>query len=208
MTEIKTLEEMFQHQCSLSQTLCDFRIASRRFAKECSTIAELGTYHLGSGFALLKGLSENQATARSLHCIDIGYPPENLLQAAKHWAEEAGIEFHFQLANTLDIELSPVDLLHIDTFHAYRYLTTELERFSPIAKKYILMHDTSGAFGQNDQTCGWESETKYPAHISRSKRGLWPAVEDFLKTHPEWELYERNKTGDGYTVLKRRSPIL
>ncbi len=207
MKEVKTLEDMFQYQCSISETLCDFRIASRKYAKECTTIAELGAYHMGSGFALLQGLSENPSQIRSLHCTDTENPPELMLQLAKKWAVEKGISFQFQLANDLDIDLEPVDMLHIDTFHAYRHLTTELEKFSPIAKKYILMHDTSGNFGQNDQPGGWENEAKYPAHISRFKRGLWTAVEDFLQGNHEWELHERNQQGDGYTVLKRRSPL-
>jgi hypothetical protein len=35
------------------------------------------------------------------------------------------------------------------------------------------------------------------------RKGLWPAVEEFLIDHPEWRLKERFTNNNGLTVLER-----
>jgi hypothetical protein len=68
------------------------------------------------------------------------------------------------------------------------------------------MHDTSPPWGymdQNQQSPQQEIESRYPPHISRTKRGLWSAVVDFLGQHSEWQLVERQTEGHGYTIIKR-----
>jgi hypothetical protein len=65
------------------------------------------------------------------------------------------------------------------------------------------MHDTSEPFGDRDDNEYYGDYSEYPTHIDRSKRGLWPAVEDFLKKHPEWTVHERYYNNHGFTVLKR-----
>jgi hypothetical protein len=37
------------------------------------------------------------------------------------------------------------------------------------------------------------------------RKGLWPAVEEFLVDHPEWVLKERYTNNNGLTVLERVS---
>lgn len=36
------------------------------------------------------------------------------------------------------------------------------------------------------------------------ERGLWPAVEEFLAEHAEWQLEKRYTNNNGLTVLARR----
>ena len=35
------------------------------------------------------------------------------------------------------------------------------------------------------------------------RKGLWPAVEEFLIEHPEWKLKERYTHNNGLTILQR-----
>jgi len=181
-------------------------IALRKLAAECSSAIEIGTYEMASTFPILVGLSESAAPHRSFLAIDVHIHSPQRLQQAQAWAEKENIAFRFLQTNDLDIpQLEPTEFLHIDSFHAYRHLSYELETFSPSVNRYILMHDTSPPWGMRDEdVIGSQPDfTRYPEWISRKKRGLWPAVQDFLSRHSEWAIHERCKTAAGYTILKR-----
>ena len=48
--------------------------------------------------------------------------------------------------------------------------------------------------------------TELSIEIDKNKRGLWPAIEDFLARHPEeWVLQERRFHNHGFAILKRIS---
>jgi hypothetical protein len=34
-------------------------------------------------------------------------------------------------------------------------------------------------------------------------KGLWPAIEEFLKEHPEWRIEKRYTNNNGLTILTR-----
>ena len=197
---------MFLFECTQSRVAGSHYFALRNLARICRSVTELGVYHLGSGFAILQGLSENASSVRSYLGIDIGSAPEEKVQLAQKWASHKNIDFRLLQASDFDIDIDPVDLLHIDTFHTYRHLTYELEKFSSVVRSYILMHDTSPPWGyvdENQQALNREIESRYPPHINRTKRGLWTAVEDFLGQHSEWQLVERQTESPGYTIIKR-----
>jgi len=206
MDKIETLNDMFLFACDQNRGARSHYTALRNLARICSSVTELGVFCLGSGFAILQGLSENASSVRSYLGIDTGAPPEEKIQLAKKWASQKNIGFRLLQASDFDIEIDPVDLLHIDTYHTYRHLTYELEKFSSVVRSYILMHDTSppwGCYDENQQAPNQEIESRYPPHINRTKRGLWAAVDDFLGQHSEWQLVERQTDGPGYTIIKR-----
>ena len=105
----------------------------------------------------------------------------------------------------MNIRIPQTDFLFIDSLHTYAHLTYELEKFSPHIAKYIAMHDTSDDWSYTDDTQYRGDYSEYPENIDRTKRGLWPAVEDFLERHPEWVLEARYFNCYGFTILKRRS---
>jgi len=37
--------------------------------------------------------------------------------------------------------------------------------------------------------------------------GLWPAIREFLGTHPEWKIEKRFKNNNGLTILARVSAL-
>lgn len=175
----------------------------RQLASECSSAVEIGIRSIVSTWGVLQGLSESPFQSHNYLGIDIDAPPEDMFNLAKTLSEKNGINFSFCQANDMEIELEEADMLFIDSLHTYCHLTYELEKFSPKIRKYIALHDTSAPWGNVDDYNYHGDYSEYPAHIDRSKRGLWPAVEDFLARHPEWSLHARYLNNHGFTILKR-----
>lgn len=175
----------------------------RDIAKQCESAVELGVRSMNSTWGILLGLSENSLQFHSYIGIDLENPPENMLNLAKKLTSEIGISFQFWQANDMNINIPVSDMLFIDTLHTYCHLTYELEKFSSKIKKFIVMHDTSDPWGSNDDPWYSGDHSEYPSWIDFNKRGLWPAVEDFLARHPEWTLKERRLNCFGLTILER-----
>jgi len=177
----------------------------RRFAKECSSAVEIGVRSMVSTWSVLHGLTESPYDSPVYLGIDLEYPPEYKFNLAKKLATDNGISFQFCAGNDLDMDIPMTDLLFIDTLHTYQQLTYELEKFSSNTKKYIILHDTSQYFEFNNCESYNGDYSEYPTSISRTKKGLWPAVLDFLTHHPEWSLKERHLNNNGLTVLNRNA---
>lgn len=201
-----SIDRIYEYFAHLPVNACDIgehMHLLKGLAAQCSTVTEIGLGGIVSTWGLLQGLSENQALQKIYIGIDIAVPPLDNLNLARRLAEETGISFTFLHANDLDLEIEPTDLLFIDSLHTYCHLTYELETFSPRVKKYIAMHDTSEPWGHRDDEEYHGNYTEYPPHYPRWKRGLWPAVHDFLKRHPEWALEKRHYNCHGFTILRR-----
>lgn len=197
------LDYMYQTQCNTPSPIYEHIPVLKKLAQECSTVLEVGVYHMASTWGLLKGLADNGSSIKSYKGIDISAPPYEILSKAQALAKGNGITFSFLEANDMLIEIEPAEFLFIDSLHTYCHLTYELETFSPKISKYIVMHDTSAPWGDRDDDDYTGDYSEYPASIDRSKRGLWAAVEDFLSHHPEWKLVERRLNCHGLTILKR-----
>lgn len=152
----------------------------KEYAQLCDHITEMGVRGVVSTWAFLA------ARPRKLVTVDIN--PCAVDQAALH-AKNEGIEFEFRLSSTVDpnFSIEETDLLFIDTWHVYSQLKTEFEMHAGKARKYIILHDTT-TFGETGEN-----------HV----RGLWPAIEEFLQEHPEWELHKRFTHNNGLTILSR-----
>jgi primase-polymerase (primpol)-like protein len=111
--------------------------------------------------------------------------------------------------NNLLLELNErFDLTFIDTWHVYGQLKRELEKFSKITNKYIIMHDTTvdEIYGETIRI-GWNAEKQSIESgfsVEEINRGLWPAIEEFLQTNPEWYIKERYTNNNGLTILARK----
>lgn len=175
----------------------------RQLANECASVTEIGVRSIVSTWGILQGLSENSFPQKKYLGIDLQYPPSDQLQLANKLAEENGIDFSFWAVNDMQIEIEPVDMLFIDSLHTYCHLTYELEAFSSKVQKYLCFHDTSDPWGNRDDDAYYGNYSEYPSWYDRSKRGLWPAVSDFLERHPEWSLFERRTNNHGFTILEK-----
>ncbi len=199
----ETLKSMYEYYSRTPSDIYEHIPVLRELAAESSSAIEIGVRSMVSTWGILQGLSENGSSYRFYVGIDIAAPPAKELRLAQKLSGKKKVEFQFIQANDMMIDLPPADLLFIDSLHTYCHLTYELEKFSPRVAKYIAMHDTSTPWGDTDDSEYHGNYSEYPAWMDRSKRGLWPAVEDFLSRHPEWVLHKRYTNCHGLTILKR-----
>jgi hypothetical protein len=99
-------------------------------------------------------------------------------------------------------------MLFIDTWHVYGHLKRELAHWHAHVHKYILLHDTTidevhgeSIRGRHD-TAAESRESGYPEDEIR--KGLGPAINEFLAAHPEWVIEKKYTHNNGLTVLARR----
>lgn len=197
------LRRMYEGVCQNPFDVHEHIPILRQLAYECSSVVEIGVRSIVSTWGLIMGLSENSCSPKSYIGIDLEFPPAESLKLVKSLSENQGIDFSFWRVNDLHIQIEPTDLLFIDSLHTYCHLTYELETFSPNVRKYICIHDTSHPWENQDDNEYHGDYSEYPAFYDRQKRGLWPAVVDFLDKHPEWILLERRMNNHGFTILKR-----
>lgn len=201
--EKQELKKQFEFYCQRPSDICEHVPVLKDLASQCSSVIEIGIRSMVSTWGVLQGLSESKATCKSYIGIDLAPPPVDSLSLARVLAKLNKIDFCFWEENDMNIEIPVAEMLFIDSLHTYCHLTYELEKFSSSITKFIAMHDTSEPWGTRDDTEYRGQYTEYPSSYDRTKRGLWAAVEDFLKRHPEWALKERRLNNHGLTVLQR-----
>jgi hypothetical protein len=166
------------------------------YGKECEHITEMGVRWIVSTWAFLK------SSPKKLISYDIQHPSkwQADLNNVYFTANDLDINYSFKLANVLDIDIEQTDLLFLDTWHAYKQLKVELDKHNNKVNKYIIMHDTSNYEFRDEEgyeVLGFYSNTE-------EKKGLWPAIEEFLQNNPQWELHKRYTNNNGLTILKRK----
>lgn len=97
-------------------------------------------------------------------------------------------DFEFEQCHSLRVELGLTDLLLVDTFHTFGQLSAELGRHARSVSRWIVLYGTT--------TFGSVGEDGGP--------GVWLAVEEFLKSYPEWFVAARYHHNNGLTILQRR----
>lgn len=197
------LNRVYEYYCNEPSDIYQHIPVLKGLAEECSSVVEIGVRNVVSTWGILKGLSLSPFPQRSYLGIDISDPPENTFNLAKNLSEANNVNFNFWLANDMTIDIPMTDMLFIDSYHIYAHLSYELEKFSPNVRKYIIMHDTSDPWGYADEPGYGGDYSEYPSFIDQNKKGLWPAIEDFLARHPEWALHQRLLNCHGLTVLRR-----
>lgn len=102
-------------------------------------------------------------------------------------ARNSGRNVTLHVDDTRKVEIPECDMLFVDSLHVYEQVQKELELHAHKARQYIGFHDTT-SFEHNGEFGG---------------RGIWPAVQEFIDSHPEWQMIERRTNNNGLTVLKR-----
>ena len=118
------------------------------------------------------------------------------------------IEISHIWGNNLKIDLiAEVDMIFIDTWHVYGQLKRELEKYSKVVKKYIIMHDTTvDAISGESIRCKWDIvkqsiDSGFPENEITC--GLQRAIDEFLANNNHWKLHEKFTNNNGLTILKR-----
>lgn len=202
------ITERYNFYCRNHSDINEHLPTLRHYATKCESIMETGVRGCISSWALLHGLLNNGSDNKHLFLNDI--QPcniEKLLDFNAMLPSPVNIDYAWR--NNLDLDLKQsYDMIFIDTWHVYAQLKRELEKFSPIINKYIIMHDTTvdEIHGETIR-CGWNAakqskETGFP--VDEINCGLGKAITHFLEAHPEWELLVKYTNNNGLTVLQRK----
>ena len=74
-------------------------------------------------------------------------------------------------------------------------------------KKYIIMHDTTVDEWHGEtirMRCNAQQQSiDSGIPLDEINKGLWPAIEEFLREHPEWKIEKRFVNNNGLTILAR-----
>lgn len=176
-----------------------------KYAKNCTSVVECGVRTVVSTWGFLKGL--NDGHGMELTCCDL--KRTNEIEELVKITDNLDLKFLFIPGNDVKIDLPDADIYFIDTWHVYAHLKKELERFRYKALKYIIMHDTEvdKIHGESIR-CRWDTkaqsiESGYPEEDIR--KGLQPAIDEFLLEAPEWILDQKFTNNNGLTIIKRIS---
>lgn len=173
------------------------------YASLCDSVVECGVRTVVSSWAFAAALQKRSGTKLTM----VDPQKSSSVDAFVEVCRNEGLDASFVHASDLECPLVPCDLLFIDTWHVYGQLKRELNRWHSSAHKYIIMHDTTV-----DGTQGESVRMRHdiPKQMQSSgftedeiRKGLWPAVEEFLAAHPEWHLERRYTHNNGLTILKR-----
>lgn len=201
--------DVFQRYQTLANTPSDINEhlpTLMNLAQQCESVLELGVRGCVSSWAFLAGLLQNNQPKKNLIMNDLNECP---VQEVVERGRSLGVNMEYKWCNDLDLDVDgiPIDMVFIDTWHVYGQLKRELAKFSKVARKYIALHDTTvdEEFGETIRM-GWNAqrqslETGIP--VDEIRKGLWPAVEEFLNANPEWKLVHRYTNNNGLTILKR-----
>lgn len=145
---------------------------------ECNHVTELGVGWAQSTRAFLNHDVE-------LHSYELS--PQPGIPEFFEEAKNSGRNVTLHIADTRKVEIEPTDFLFVDSLHIYEQVQEELRLHANKAKKFIGFHDT----------------TSYEFNGEFGGKGIWPAIQEFMDTHPEWEMVCRLTNNNGLTVLKR-----
>lgn len=208
MENMQYIENKFN---SLASTPCDINEhlpTLYKYASECDSVFETGVRGVISSWAFVFGLLNSSGAKGSnkkiiLNDIDVCNIDE-LVQSCNGLP----ITISWFWINNLELDLNEsVDLTFIDTWHVYGQLKRELDKFSKITKKYIIMHDTTvdEIYGETIRMGmnAYQQSLATGFPMGEINKGLGAAVNEFLENNKDWILKEKFVNNNGLTVLQR-----
>jgi hypothetical protein len=199
------MEALYKIKCSLPSDINEHLPTLMKYASECNSVVECGVRDVVSSYAFGMGL---KGKLDAFYVLVDPYKSKQIDGFLKLCKNES-INATFIEKSDLDCPLFSTDLLFIDTWHVYGQLKRELARWHTSVNKYIIMHDTTvdADVGESIR-CGFNIrkqivESGFPEHEIR--KGLWPAVQEFLDSNKNWKLLERFTNNNGLTILHKSS---
>lgn len=197
------IEKIYKVKCETSDDINEHLPTLRDYASKCNTVTECGVRFVTSSYAFALGLKGNPNNK----LIQIDLVTNKNITDFGILCEKEGINCIFYNQSDLECPMEETDLLFIDTWHVYGHLKRELSRWHSYVKKYIIMHDTTvdewiGESIRERMDIEHQSRiTGIP--IEEIKKGLQPAIEEFLIEHKEFVLEKKYTNNNGLTILKR-----
>jgi hypothetical protein len=205
---MEEIRDKYEKICRIPSYINEHLPTLFKYASDCNSILELSFRGCVSCYALIYGLLENNNNeTKKYNMTEINeYTIEELLNYCNRLQEKRNV-YYFWI-NDANININnEVDLTFINTWHVYGQLKRDLEKFSKITNKYIIMHDTT-LDGINGETIrnNWNAYnqsilTGIP--IDEITKGIKPAIEEFLTNHSEWKIKEIFINNNGLTILEK-----
>ena len=199
------LRTKFLERCASPSDIHEHLPILAQYASECTHVTECGVCTVVSSYAFADALRGTPG-ARFIQVDPKWHPNVDVFQAE---CKAEGLDSVYYRKSDLDCPMEETDLLFIDSWHVYGHLKRELARWHPHVRKYILLHDTTVDEWEGETIrLRWDAvqqsrDTGIP--VDEIRKGLWPAVEEFLVQHPEWRMRERLTNCNGLTVLERQT---
>jgi len=171
-------EKEYQDACARDSDIHEHLPIISHLTSECKHATELGVGWAQSTRAFLRHDVE-------MHSYE--YKPLPGIEQFFADARAAGRNVTLHIADTREVEIAETDIMLVDSLHIYEQVQKELELHAGKVRKYLLFHDTT-LFADQGEFGG---------------RGIWPAVQEFIDSHPEWQLIDRRHNNNGLTILKR-----
>ena len=194
-----SIAEKYEGVCNFPSDIHEHLPTLKFYAADCDSVTEMGVRGIVSTWAFLMG------APKKLTCIDLLNPTHygGNLQEVESLAEEAGIEFKFVQGDTLDMTIEECDMLFIDTYHVYDQLKAELALHADKAQKYIALHDTTSFRDHGEPMNNNITEGITASKGHHQRKGIVPAIIEFLDEHQEWKVEMVYENNNGLTILKR-----
>lgn len=185
-------EDEYQKACNTPSDINENLHILYELSKECSHVTEMGVRTGVSTRAFLN-------TDVVLRSYDLYIEPtvNELFKTAK----EFGKNVDYIEADVTEIEIDNTDLLFIDTWHCYDQLKLELDLHSKKVNKYIVFHDTHSYGVEGESYSGLEAQKI--KGIKDDKKGLLPAIIDFMIENPQWKFKICKTNNNGLIVIER-----
>jgi len=202
---MEALLKKFNKLCKERSDINEHLPTLYKYASECESIIELGVRGVVSTYAFVYGLLSNNSSNKKILLNDIS--PCNITELLQ-LTTDLEIDIKYDWINDLDLEIKgKYDLTFIDTWHVYGQLKRELEKFSKVTNKYIIMHDTTvdAELGETIRL-GWnakEQSMKTGFPLDEINKGLIPAITEFLESNKNWKMKERFTNNNGLTILEK-----
>ena len=172
------------------------------YSSQCESVLQLGVKDIVASWALGYGLLKNNKSKKYLFMNDINECDNTeILEQSKNTELIIEYKWIYDLLLTFDKNF---DMTFIDTWHVYGQLKRELNKFSKITNKYIIIHDTTidEWYGELlKYTKDYKNETGFL--VEEINMGLWPAIVEFIRNNPEWKIKELFTNNNGLTILER-----
>jgi len=199
------IKQKYNYLCNTTSDINEHLPTLYKYATKCESILELGVRGCISSWAFTYGLLNNNSSTKSLLLNDIqSCDIKELLYNTK----DLNMNIKYEWINDLHLDIKTnVDLTFIDTWHVYGQLKQELNKFSVITNKYIIMHDTTvdEIYGEtircNMNATLQSQQSGIP--IEEINCGLQKAISEFLMNNKNWKICEIYTNNNGLTILER-----
>ena len=171
MKAISTQSDINQH--------CD---KLRGLASQCEHVTDIGQRYGVSSIALYAGMSKT-----FVHVVPHLQAPHSLFIAEGKAHLREGRDVRVIEGVTPHVDIEETDMLFLDTKHTADRIKSELEKYAPLVRRYIVRHDTD-VFGEKGEDGG---------------PGLLVGIREYLRAHPEWSVVYTTKDQYGLMVLSR-----